>query len=141
MLVDANILLFAIDADSIFHKRAESWLTGQLNGDRRVGMPWQSLGAFLRISTHPRASANPLSPQEAWEKVKVWLGSDTVWIPSPTRRYAGILGSLIERYQLRGNLVSDAQLAALAIEHGLKVISADTDFARFTEIEWENPLA
>ncbi|MGH2809359.1 MAG: TA system VapC family ribonuclease toxin, partial [Actinomycetota bacterium] len=112
-----------------------------LNGDRRVGMPWQSLGAFLRISTHPRASANPLSPQEAWEKVKVWLGSDTVWIPSPTRRYAGILGSLIERYQLRGNLVSDAQLAALAIEHGLKVISADTDFARFTEIEWENPLA
>jgi predicted nucleic acid-binding protein len=62
-------------------------------------------------------------------------------VPAPTTRHAKIFGDLVKRYQLRGNLVSDAQLAALAIEHGIEVCSADTDFARFTEVRWHNPLA
>jgi toxin-antitoxin system PIN domain toxin len=112
-----------------------------LNGPSRVGLPWQSLVAFLRISTHPRASARPLSPTAAWRFVDDWLAAEAAWVPLPTENHAEVLGSLIASYDLRGNLVSDAELAALAIEHGLAVCSADTDFARFREIRWENPLA
>jgi toxin-antitoxin system PIN domain toxin len=140
MLVDANILLFAADRSSPFHGAATAWLTDALNGPRRVGMPWQSLGAFLRISTNPRATDRPLEPGAAWSFVSEWLAAATVWTPGPTERHAEVLGSLIERYRLRGNLVTDAELAALAVEHGLEVCSADTDFARFDEIRWTNPV-
>lgn len=140
MLLDANILLFAVDTASRFHEQASSWLTEQLNGPGRVGIPWQSLGAFLRISTHPRAARRPLPPDAAWSLVEDWLSADAAWIPQATERHAEILGSLIRRYQLRGNLVPDAEIAALAIEHGLAVSSADSDFARFQEITWTNPL-
>ena len=88
-----------------------------------------------------RASENPLTPAQAWNQVEEWLATDVAWIPTHTDRHPEVFGSLIKSYDLRGNLASDAQLAALAVEHGLKVISADTDFARFSEIEWENPLA
>jgi len=70
-----------------------------------------------------------------------WLSAEVVWIPQPTERHAEVLGALVRNYQLRGNLVSDAQLAALAIEHGLRICSADTDFARFREIDWHDPIA
>jgi hypothetical protein len=105
-----------------------------------VGLPWQSLAAFLRISTHPRVADRPLSPDEAWSHLEAWLAAEVSWIPEPTERHAEVLGSLIRSHQLRGNLISDAQLAAMAIEHGLTVFSADSDFARFPEIRWENPL-
>jgi len=141
MLVDANVLLLAVDAASPFHETAATWLTGVLNGARRVAVPWPVLGAFVRISTHPRASEHPLGPADAWRYVDDWLACDTVWIPNPTHRHAEIFGALVVSYQLRGNLVSDAHLAALAVEHGLTVCSADTDFARFREVRWINPLA
>jgi toxin-antitoxin system PIN domain toxin len=141
MLVDANILLYAVDARSPLHVRAGAWLTEQLNGVRRVALPWLSLGAFVRISTNPRASDQPLTPAEAWQHVEDWLACETVWIPHPTEQHAQVLGSLVTRYALRGQLVTDAQLAALAIEHGLTVCSADTDFARFDEIKWLDPLS
>ena len=140
MLVDANILLFAVDSASPFHDRAARWLTERLNGTRRVGLPWQNLGAFLRIATHPRATSRPLSPDEAWSLVAEWLAAGSAWIPGPTERHAEVLGGLVRTYQLRGNLIADGQLAALAIEHGLTICSADTDFARFREITWQNPL-
>jgi hypothetical protein len=141
MLVDANLLLFAVDAGSPWHRRATDWLTAQLNGDQRVGIPWESLGAFVRIATNPRASDRPLQPDEAWTFVEKWLAVPTVWVPQPTEAHADVLGSLIRRHHLTGNLVPDAHLAAIAIEHGLEVCSADSDFARFTEIRWRNPLA
>ena len=141
MLIDANLLLYAADRSSPFHERAADWMTEQLNGVRRVGIPWQSLVAFIRISTHPRASASPLSPREALSHVEDWLAPDVVWIPNPSRGHGAILTQLIDTYQLRGNLISDAHLAALAIEHGLALVSADTDFARFRELNWTNPFA
>jgi uncharacterized protein len=141
MLIDANLLLFAVDESSPFHKRAAAWLTDVLNGVRRVALPWPVLTAFIRISTHPRAAERPLSPEVAWRYVDGWLACDPVWIPSPTDRHAEILRGLVVSHQLRGNLVSDAHLAALAIEHGLAVCSADSDFARFSEIRWINPVA
>jgi hypothetical protein len=141
MLVDANILLYAVDSRSAWHAAASSWLSEQLNGNRRVGLPWQSLVAFLRIATHPRASRNPLTSHEAWAYVADWLLAEVSWIPTPTPQHADVLAGLITGYELRGNLVPDAELAALAIEHGLVVCSADSDFARFGEVTWRNPLA
>lgn len=141
MLIDANILLFAVDENSRFHPAARHWLEERLRGAERVALPWQSLGAFLRLSTNSRVYPRPLAPEVAWSQVSAWLALDTVWIPHPGPSYAEILGRLVVEYEIRGNLMPDAQLAALAVEHGLPVCSADTDFARFTEIAWVNPLA
>ncbi|MFT4163771.1 MAG: PIN domain-containing protein [Microlunatus sp.] len=112
-----------------------------LNGPRRVGIPWQSLWAFLRIVTNPRAQARPLSPSEAWEHIDDWLNAPVTWTPSPGRGHREILQSLLIGKDLRAGLVSDAVLAALCIEHGMSIVSADSDFARFPEITWINPIA
>lgn len=140
MLVDANVLLYARDASSRFHERAREWLTAQLNGPVRIGLPWSSMIAFVRIGTHPRAFERPLSPNAAWSQVEEWVAAPASWIPEPTPMHTQVLGSLIQRYDLRGNLISDAHLAALAIEHGLTLASADTDFARFEELRWVDPV-
>lgn len=139
-LVDANLLLYARDRESPEHELASAWLTERLNGPARVALPWQSLVAFLRIATHPRAYERPLSATDAWHQVTDWLAAPAAWVPSPTKQHAEVLGDLVERHSLRGNLISDGHLAALAIEHGLEVCSADTDFARFSEVRWRNPL-
>lgn len=141
MLLDANLLLYAVHKRSGQHEAAAAWLTEQLNGSRRVGFPWQSLAAFLRIATHSRAFQRPLAPAVAWERVTDWLAAPVAWIPEPGPEHARVLGDLVVRHEVRGNLVPDAQLAALALEHGLTVYSTDTDFARFREIRWQNPLA
>ncbi len=141
MLVDANILLYSIDEDSPFHVRASEWLTAALNGPRRVGLPWLSLWAFMRIATNPRASAHPLSPQEAWSYVDSWLASPAAWIPEFGRGHGDILRELMVTLDLRAGLISDAVLAAMCIEQGLAVVSADSDFARFPELTWINPLS
>lgn len=141
MLVDANVLLYARDAASPFHERAGSWLTAALNGPVRIGLPWPSLIAFVRIATHPRIYAAPLTAEEAWQQVEDWLEPDVSWVPCPTRRHAEVLGRLVRRYDVRGNLAPDADLAALAIEHGLTLCSADSDFARFEELRRLDPLA
>jgi toxin-antitoxin system PIN domain toxin len=140
MLLDANLLLYAVDARSPQNPRAAAWLEEVLNGDHRVGIPWQTIGAFLRISTHPRVTADPLSSDVAWTYVQSWLDADPVWIPPATERTAAVLGHLVAKHRITGNLVTDGLLAALAIEHGLMLCSADTDFARFDELRWENPL-
>lgn len=140
MIVDANILLYAVDADSTFHEPSRNWLEQALNGPTRLGLPWVSLTAFQRIATHPRASSNPLTPKEAWSHIAEWLSADQSWIPAPTDRHADVLQRLLVDGDLRGNLVSDAHLAALAIEHGVGICSTDTDFARFPELTWVNPV-
>ena len=139
MVIDANLLLYAAHSGTEQHRRASAWLTERLNGSTRVGLPWQSLAAFLRISTHARAFERPLSPAAAWELVREWLarraggrsGQDGVGVAGDAR---------LPHEPVRGNLVPDALLAALAIEHGVTLYSADTDFARFRDLRWENPL-
>lgn len=140
MLVDANILLYAVDEASDRHERARAWLEEQLNGVRRVGLPWQALTGFVRVGTHPRALELPLTPDEAITYVDAWLAAPAAWIPRPTDAHAEVFGSLVRRHGVTADLVPDARLVALALEHGLTVCSADTDFARFPEIEWLNPL-
>lgn len=141
ILVDANLLLYARDSRSDQHVPAREWLTDQLNGEARVGLPWASLTAFVRIATHPRVYENPLTADQAWGQVEEWLAAAPAWVPLPTERHADVLGELVRRHDIRGNLVPDAALAALAVEHGLELCSADTDFARFREVNWRNPLA
>lgn len=141
MLVDANILLYSVDERSPHHAPARDWLTDALNGERRVGIPWPSLTAFVRIVTHPRVLDEPLAPSDAWSIVESWLDAPAAWIPTPGAAHRQILGTLIAGHDLRANLISDAVLAALCIEHGLQMVSSDSDFARFPEIRWTNPLS
>jgi toxin-antitoxin system PIN domain toxin len=140
MLLDANLLIYAIDRGQPAHGRAATWLGDQLSGAQRVGVPWESLTAFLRIVTNPRITSRPLRPSDAWRVIEDWLDSPVVWTPLPTERHATVLGELVRKYRLGGNLVPDGQIAALAIQHGLEICSADTDFARFSEVRWRNPL-
>jgi len=140
MLLDANLLLYAVDRTSPHHELAGTWLVEVLNGNRRVGLPWQTIGAFLRISTHPRVTTSPLDGSTAWSHVADWLAAEPVWIPPATERTAAVYEQLLDHTPVTGNLVPDAQLAALAIEHGVTLCSADSDFARFADLVWENPL-
>lgn len=139
MIVDANVLLYAVDERSRFHLAARNWLEAALNGVERVGLPWASLLAFQRIITHPRATENPLSPEEAWTYVTDWLDAEQSWVPEPGIRHRDVLARFLVDGELRGNLVNDAHLAALAIEHGTGICSFDSDFARFTGLSWLNP--
>lgn len=139
MIVDANVLLYAVDRQSHFHLTARNWLDDAMNGVERVGFPWVSLTAFQRIITHPRATANPLRPAQAWNYVTDWLDATQSWVPTTGARHRAILGRLLVDEDLRGNLVTDAHLAALAIEHGTGLCSFDSDFARFPGLHWINP--
>lgn len=121
------------------HEASKRWLEKRLNGAARVALPWHSLIAFMRIVTNPRLFRPATSTHEAWWRVQSWLAQPSVWIPTPTHRHPEVLSGLLED-NVHGDLVSDAHLAALAIEHGLTVCSTDGDFARFEGVRWENPL-
>ena len=139
--IDVNLLIYATSARAEQHQAAQDWLNAQLNGVSRVGLPWASLLGFLRIVTNRRAFSDALPMQAAWNQVEAWLRCDPVWIPQPTDRHIEVLGSLCAQSGMYGDLVSDAHLAALAIEHGLTLCSTDGDFARFRGLRWLNPLA
>ena len=141
MLVDVNLLLYAAFADAPEHERAAAWMERQMNGDRRVGLPWECLVGFVRLATNPRVTPQPMRPSTAWQFVTDWLAVPVSWIPMATEQHADVLGRLITKYRPTAKLVPDTHLVALAIEHGLEICSADTDFARFTEVRWRNPLA
>jgi toxin-antitoxin system PIN domain toxin len=140
-LVDANILVYAHVSTVPQHERARSWLDGELSGATRVGLPWPSLLGFLRIVTNPRVFQRPEPMADAWAQVAAWLDADVAWIPQPTERHPDVLASLLAQPGLQANLVPDAHLAALAIEHGLTLCSTDGDFGRFSALRWRDPLA
>lgn len=140
MLLDANLLLYCVNRADPNHSVARQWLEGALNGPRRVALPWQTITAFLRISTHPRVFVNPLDSDQATAVVDAWLSCPTVWIPTESPRTWQIMAEITRSGRLTGNLIPDASLAALAIEHGLSVYSADSDFARIRGVAWVNPL-
>jgi len=140
MVVDANILVYAHVRSFSQHQLARAWLDRQLNATFPVGLPWVSLVAFLRLVTNPRVFEYPEPVGEAWQQIHDWLAGDMVWIPNPTERHSEIFGELVKLPGVRGNLVPDAHLAALALEHGLTLYSTDGDFARFEDLHWVNPL-
>jgi len=140
VLVDANILLYAKFTDFPQHAHAADWLDGALNAPQPVGLPWVSLSAFLRIATNHRVFSDPLSIESAVDQVNEWCERRVVWHPEPKERFAELFAELLTTHNCSGNLVADAYLAALAMEHGLTVVSTDADFARFVTVPSRNPL-
>lgn len=141
ILVDANLLIYAIDADSPHHRVARAWLEETLSGTSRVGFAWVVLLAFLRITTRAGVVRNPLSPEEACEYVGSWLAQPFASSVACGENHWPILRNLLAATGTAGNLTSDAHLAALALEHGALIYSADNDFKRFPVIQHVNPLA
>jgi len=141
ILVDANLLIYAHVSSFPQHAQACRWLDAQLSGSSKVGLPWPSLLGFLRIVTNPRVFERPEPMARAWRQVQAWLEPDVVWIPEATERHSDALGRLLAGAGVQANLVPDAHLAALAIEHGLLLCSTDGDFGRFADLRWQNPLA
>ena len=140
ILVDANLLLYAENSRSPHHSAARQWWVAQLSGSSPVCLCWSVLSAFLRISTNRRAYDRPLTLEEAIERVQGWLDQPCVRIVHPTQRHWDVFRDMLTAGKATGNLVTDAHLAALAIEHGCELNSADADFARFPKLAWRNPL-
>lgn len=141
ILVDANLLVYAQVEDFGQHARARDWLDARLSGTAKVGLPWESLVAYMRLVTNPRVFPTPLPPGDAMAQVENWLGRPAAWTPAATDRHHAILAELVAVDGVRANLVHDAHLAAIAIGHGLTLMSNDGDFAQFPGLRWENPLA
>ena len=141
ILVDANLLLYAANQAAPEHEQARAWLDGRLNATARVGLPWPSLLAFVRLASNPLVLQTPVAPARAWQQVVEWLRCDPVWVPLPGPAHQDVLGDLLKQPWMTSRLVPDAHLAALAIEHGLTLCSTDGDFIRFPRLVWQNPLA
>jgi hypothetical protein len=141
ILIDINILVYASNTHAAQYAQAREWLDRQLSATSRVGLPWAALLGFLRLVTNARIVKQPLTVADAWKQVTQWLECEPVWIPQPTERHSEVLAKLLAEPGVHGNLVPDAHLAALAIEHGLTLYSSDGDFARFPDLKWSNPLA
>jgi toxin-antitoxin system PIN domain toxin len=140
-LVDANLLIWAHHTQFPQHEAANKWWAMTLGTLAQVGLPWTSIMAFLRISTHPRALERPLDIANAWAVASEWLERPNVWVPVPTDRHSSILGYLLVSAKADGNHTTDAHLAATAIERGLELVSGDRGFSRFPGLRWRDPLA
>ena len=140
-LLDCNILLYAYDSTSRQHDSVSRWLVQTVNGGEPVGFCWITIWAFIRISTNPRALHNPLTLSQAFSIVDIWLARPGVNLLEPGARHLKILERLVVDYQAAGPLLTNASLAALAVEHGATMASTDQDFARFKELRWVNPVA
>jgi uncharacterized protein len=140
ILVDANLLIYAVDADSSLHGTARRWLEETLSGPTRVGLAWIVTLAFVRITTRAGILRNPLTPEKALAFVDSWLGQPFVETVAPGENHWPIFRNLTLTVGTAGNLTSDVHLAALAIEHGCAVYSADNDFKRFPGLQHVNPL-
>jgi toxin-antitoxin system PIN domain toxin len=141
ILPDANLLLYAYHPKSVQHEASRTWLEATLSGADLVGLAWPTLWAFLRIITNARVFEQPLSIGEATAAVSAWLDRPQTRVLEPGERYWEILQRLLEEGQCAGPLVTDAALAALALEHGATVCTTDRDFSRFPGLSWRNPLA
>lgn len=140
ILLDANILLYAYDSASASHAAARSFLEARFSGRAPVGLAWSTIVAFLRAGTNPRIRQSPMSMKEASAHVRGWLARPNVPLLEAGPRHWEILERLLIEAKVAGNLVSDAHLAAIAIEHGATLMSSDHDFARFRDLAWEDPL-
>lgn len=141
LIVDANLLIYATNRESRDHSAAKAWWETVLNADEPVGLPWLVILAFLRITTNPRILESPLSFRQAAAAVDEWLEQPPARVVEPTERHWGIFKDLLMPFGAAANLTSDAHLAALAVEHGAELCSADADFSRFPNLRWTNPLA
>lgn len=141
IVLDVNILLYAYDSASPQHVRARKWLEGTFSQGTPVGIPWQTIGAFLRIVTNPRLPGDRFSLKEAAEIIDRWLAQPNVRMLSPGEEHWTFLRRMMIEGQATGPLITDAALAALTIEYGGVLHTTDRDFGRFPNLRWTNPLS
>lgn len=140
-LVDANVLLYAVNTNAPHHERSRRWLDGALSGADTVAFAWIALLAFVRLSTKAELFPSPLHVEAAMDRVDAWLGAAPAVIIEPTVDHSRILRDLLRPLGSGGNLVNDAHLAALSIEHRCGIVSFDNDFGRFAGVDWTVPPA
>ena len=139
VVVDANVLLYAVDSASTRHEQSRSWLDISLDGAEAVGLAWTALLAFIRIGTNPAILPTPMTVDEATAQVEAWLGAPAAVVAQPTARHADLLRGLLGESGTAGNLTTDAHLAALAVEHGAEIASYDRGFARYAGVRHRLP--
>lgn len=139
-LPDLNLLIYAVDSGSPRHRAALRWWNSLLSGTETVALTWSVLLGFVRLTTNPAVMQHPLSVDEALDYVDRWVAHPVTTIADPLPNHASVLRDLLAGLGSAGNLVTDAHLAALAIEHGAELQTADRDFGRFAGLRWSNPL-
>jgi toxin-antitoxin system PIN domain toxin len=139
-IVDLNVLLYAVNSDAAQHERAREWWEKAVNDEETVGLAWVVLLGFLRLATNPRVFPRPLTADAAAAKLDTWLALDNVRVVREKDDHWGTLKPLFSGAGTAGNLTTDAHLAALALSYDAVLVSCDTDFARFKDLRWENPL-
>lgn len=140
IVLDANLLLYAYDSGSQQHVQARGWIEQTFSSGTPVGLPWQTVTAFLRVATNPRLSGKRFTPEEAAEIVEQWLAQPNVSLLPAGEQHWSLLRQMMKEGQARGPLISDADLAALTIEYGGVLHTTDRDFARFPALRCTNPL-
>ena len=140
ILIDANLLIYSIDSSSPHHSGAKGIIERLFSSTERIGLPWIVILAFLRVTTNPRAVLRPISAEQAIGFVDSWLDCPNAELVGPGSNHWPILRNLLRSTGTAGNLISDAHVAALAVERGCDIYSADHDFARFPGIRHVNPL-
>lgn len=138
-LVDANVLTYAVNEDAPLHARSRGWLDEALRGTEPIGFAWTVLLAFLRLTTRPGLFPRPLTTDEATGVIEAWLGRPMAVVVEPSPRHLPLLRGLLAGTGTAANLVGDAHLAALALEHGAVICSFDADFSRFEGVRWRRP--
>lgn len=138
-IVDANVMLYAVNRDAEHHQESRVWLDAAVSGGATVGFSWLAMLAFLRLSTKLGLFPAPLTVDEAMARLEAWTEQPTAQIVHPTGRHASVLARLLRDVGVGANLVNDAHLAALSIEHRGTVVSYDNDFSRFPDVKWERP--
>jgi uncharacterized protein len=140
-IVDANVLLYAVNTASEHHSACRRWLDDALSGADTVGLAWVPLLAFVRLTTKHGLFPTPLSAEDALRQVTEWCSAPGAVMINPTPRHADVLAGMLAKVGTGGNLVNDAHLAALAVEHRARIVSYDSDFSRFDGVRWDTPEA
>jgi toxin-antitoxin system PIN domain toxin len=141
IIPDINLLIYAHNDQAPNHQKAKAWWEGLMNGKTPVGLPWVSISGFIRLMTHPRVLSRPLDVGQAVEHVRSWLDQKPVRILHPGAKFEQLFLEYLMTLGTAGNMTTDAQLAALALEHQGELHSSDADFLRFPGLRWINPLA
>lgn len=140
--IDTNVLVYSEVVTSAFHEPARALITRLAEGGEPWAIPWPCVYEFLRVVTHPRVYRPPMPLELARRDLGAILGSPSVVLLGPTDRHRAVLDALLDASGVTGNLLFDAQIAALCIEHGVsELLSGDRDFAIFRSLRWTNPFA
>lgn len=140
IIPDINLLVYAYNKQALRHEESKAWWEASINGNTPVGLPWVTSSGFIRLMTHRRITAEPLLPGDAIDLVRSWLDQPAVVILQPGPKFAGLFLGYLEKLGAAGDLTTDSQLAALAVENQAELHSNDTDFSRFDGLRWRNPL-